>query len=90
MSGLISRSAKRELEGINILGSEKKQKEIQAFTMLAPTMSTIICAKSFELQAHIKGSLLFEDLLDGQIAFIRRSSTWWKASFPDKSIQSLV
>lgn len=58
--------------------------------MLAPTMSAIICAKSFELQAHVKGSLLFEDFLDGQIALICRSSTRWEAGFPDKSIQSLV
>lgn len=58
--------------------------------MLGPTMSAIICAESFELQAHVKGSLLFEDLLDGQIALICRSSTWWEASFPDKSIQSLT
>lgn len=58
--------------------------------MLAPTMSAIVCAKSFELQAHVKGSLLFEDFLDGQIAPVRRSGTWWKSSFPDKSIQSLT
>lgn len=58
--------------------------------MLAPTLSAIVCAKSLELQAHVKGSLLFEDFLDGQIALVRRSGTWWKASFPDKSIQSLA
>jgi hypothetical protein len=58
--------------------------------MLAPTASTFICAKFFELQAHIKSSLLFKDLLESQIALIRRSGTWWKASFLDERVQSLT
>jgi len=58
----------------------------QMLTVVTPAVSTFICAESFELQAHIKGSLLFEDLLDGQIALVCRPGAWWKASLPDKSI----
>lgn len=58
--------------------------------MLAPAVSTFICAESLELQAHIKGSLLFKDLLDGQVALVCRPGAWWKASLLDKSVQSLA
>ena len=58
--------------------------------MLAPAVSTFICAESFELQTHIESSLLFKDLLDGQVALVCRPGTWWKASLPDKSVQSLA
>jgi hypothetical protein len=54
--------------------------------MLAPTVSTFISAEFLELQTHIKSSLLFEDLLDGQITLVRRPGTWWKAGFLDERV----
>jgi hypothetical protein len=60
----------------SIYWTSGKQKN-WSFTMLAPTASTFICAKFFELQAHIKSSLFFEDFLESQITLICRSSTWW-------------
>ena len=80
-------SARWVLEGINILTEEPK---INHLTMLAPTTSAIVCAKPFELQAHVKGPLLLEDLLDGQVASVRRSGTWRKAGFFNECVQSLT
>lgn len=59
-------------------------------TMLAPAVSTFIFAEFLELQTHIESSLLFKDLLDGQVALVRRPGAWWKASLPDESVQSLT
>jgi hypothetical protein len=73
----------------SIYWASAKQR-IQMLTMLAPAVSTFIRAESFELQTHIKSTLLFKDLLDSEIALVCRPGTRRKTSFPDESVQSLT
>jgi hypothetical protein len=90
VSGLKSRSAGRVLGRNQYIGLRQNKTKKQSFTVLAPAVSTFISAEFFKLQTHIKSSLLFEDLLDGQITLVRRPGTWWKASFFDERVQSLT